>query len=244
MLLSVGFLVFCIIFDAALISIPLGVWRDWLLWYLNCLANSINVLQFSSYVESLYHPFNKFNADVRKSWIACHLHSRTIPNQELKFYTRTYERLCDTVKLMNNCFGVQILFFTVTVQVALIRVAYVPLKLYLQGSQGPLLRNITLSSMGYAGSFLVFAWLLVRYCNRTTAEVKKLYQISHDILLSLPSLPERHQEKALKEQIMLLGERANEKSVCFSTVMFTIDNSLLLIIFNCVTTYLIILLQY
>nr|CAI5842138.1 unnamed protein product [Callosobruchus analis] len=176
--------------------------------------------------------------------MACHLHGRTIPTQELKFYKRIHERLCDIVKLVNNCFGMQILFFTITVQVALIRVAYVPLKLYLQGFQGSLLRNITLSSVGYAGSFLVLAWQLVRYCNRTTAEVKKLYQISHDIRLRLPSLPDRLHEKVLMEQIMLLGERANEKSVCFNTVMFTIDNSLLLIIFNCVTTYLIILLQY
>ncbi|CAH2010318.1 unnamed protein product [Acanthoscelides obtectus] len=243
-LLPVALFISILIFDALAIAVPIDIWRHWMFWYLNSFMSTINILQSISYIEALHYAFKKFNGDIWKSWMSCHLYQRSISRKDFKYFKRHHERICDTVKLVNSCFGVQIFCFIMLVECALIRVAYLPLKLYLQALHGSALIKITLAAVGYSLSFLVFAWQLARYSIRTTAEARKLSQISHNIHMRLPSRPQSHQEKAMKEQIMLLAERTNEKSVCFSTIMFTIDNSMLLMIFNSVTTYLIILLQY
>nr|CAH7740842.1 unnamed protein product [Callosobruchus chinensis] len=103
---------------------------------------------------------------------------------------------------------------------------------------------ITLTSVGYSICFLIFAWLLARYCTRTTTEARRLYEISQKILMSFSEAQEGFQNQALKEHLILFAERTNKPSIGFLTAMFPIDYSMLLMIFNSVTTYLIILLQF
>nr|CAI5842864.1 unnamed protein product [Callosobruchus analis] len=172
------------------------------------------------------------------------LHSKAVSHKDLKMIQINHEKLCNAVKLLCDCFSVQTLLYIVTVQVVLIRLAYVPLKLYLQGKTGYFLVMITWTSVGYAACFLLFAWLLVRYCTTTTSEARRMYQISQKISMSFFLGSEGFQNTALKEHVILFAERTNKLGVCFSTVMFPIDYSMLLMIFNSVTTYLIILLQF
>nr|CAH7740841.1 unnamed protein product [Callosobruchus chinensis] len=172
------------------------------------------------------------------------LYSEVISYSDLRIVQNNHEKLCNVVKLMCNCFSVQTLLYVVTVQVILIRVAYVPLKLYLQGIRGYILFMITLTSVGYSICFLIFAWLLARYCTRTTTEARRLYEISQKILMSFSEAQEGFQNQALKEHLILFAERTNKPSIGFLTAMFPIDYSMLLMIFNSVTTYLIILLQF
>ncbi|VEN61275.1 unnamed protein product, partial [Callosobruchus maculatus] len=190
------------------------------------------------------HPFQQLNKSIWTIWTSNRLYSKVICYNELKIVQKSHEKICTALKLMSDCFSVQTLFYVVTVQVVLIRVAYVPLKLYLQGKRGYVLVMITWTSVGYAICFLIFTWLLARYCTATTLEARKLYQISQKISMSFSQGRASFENKALKEYVTLFAEQTNKPNIRFSTVLFPIDYSMLLMIFNSVTTYLIILLQF
>ncbi|KAF2893220.1 hypothetical protein ILUMI_12954 [Ignelater luminosus] len=170
------------------------------------------------------------------------------PYRRVQQISQVYEVLITQIIYFNRVFGWQILFITATIVVGLLNTLDI-LIVYgvFKNNHGSLTfgNDLIILSIFWSVLHFIFGTIVAASCDSATKEAQRTAEICYKLLLSLPAMPEKSQDRALREQLYLLAQLSSQRCPGFSAAgFFRVDYSMLLALFGSVTSYVIVVIQF
>ncbi|XP_044271280.1 putative gustatory receptor 28b [Tribolium madens] len=166
---------------------------------------------------------------------------------KMKFFLKTYDKLCDIIDLVSSSYGIQIACVTFIIIICLIESLNLLMKFALRieaiGDVWP--TTLLISDTWNSIIYILFGIILSICCERASNEANNTSVLSYKILLNYPSCPKSHSDEINKNELMLLAEHLSQRKVKFSAAgLFDVDHTMLYMIFGSIAAYLVIVLQF
>ncbi|XP_018565913.1 putative gustatory receptor 2a [Anoplophora glabripennis] len=236
----IGFALWCIIFDASWITVRIIISGPLILWYINVIIISILIIQIYLYSTCIGYLFRRLNHMMQ--W---QMSKKTyVLKGGLMFFLKAHEEISELIFLVNEIFGFKIFLLISNIILNIIVCADRLINFSVKQIKIDKDVLIIISSSLFMILFVAFGAILSISCDKTASEARRTSLISYKILMNYPSCPRTTREKIIKEELILLAEHISRRKVHFSAGIFTVDYSMLFMIFGSIATYLVIILQF
>ncbi|RZC39611.1 uncharacterized protein BDFB_000669 [Asbolus verrucosus] len=222
--------------------------------YLNMFLISINVMQVqlvSTCMKQYFQMINERLSETMQYPVTMMKTNETANSKfrtvKMKFFLKIYDKLCDVIDLVSKSYGIQIVFVAFIIIIGLIESMNLLMKFALKMDSEELQLRVTflIATLWKSVIYIIFGVMLAINCEQTSEEANNTSVICYKILLNFPSCPKSHSEEVTKNELMLLAEHLSQRKVKFSAAgFFTVDHSMLYMIFGSIAAYLVVVLQF
>ncbi|KAJ8961679.1 hypothetical protein NQ318_021278 [Aromia moschata] len=162
-------------------------------------------------------------------------------------FLKAHESTWELVNMVNATFGIKILLLVANVILNIVlgaKIILTSISKIISFTHGSLFYPIGIFASSNVLLSIIFVISLSVACDKTTTEANNTSTICYKILIKYLSCSRASENRKVKEELMLLADHISRRKVSFRAGFFAIDYTMLYMIFGCVTTYLVIVLQF